>query len=870
MAQIDSHLSTGLRGLDSMLKGLIPGDNLVWQVESIEDYAPFLPPYCRAAEELGLPLIYFRFAKHRQLIPDGGYAEVHRCDPQEGLEVFLSSIHSVIERHGRGGYYVFDCLSDLACDWRSDQMLGNFFMLTCPYLYDVEAIAYFALMRNRHSVHATSAISDTAQVLLNVYRHKEQIYLHPWKVQARHSATMHMPHIWQDNTFRPITDSATVSEIMTSVPWGRLESGGVDCGIRARARARAEEVVRDVESGRATEQDRHECLRDMLQMLVTRDERILALAEKYFTLQDVLDVEKRMIGTGLVGGKAVGMLLARAIIRAETPHLHARSEPHDSFHIGSDVFYSFLVSNGVWWVREQQKKPETFLQGAQRARHRILTGQFPKRIEDQFQDMLDYFGQSPIIVRSSSLLEDNFGNAFAGKYESVFCANQGPRIRRLDDFLAAVRTIYASCMSHDALSYREQRHLLDKDEQMALLVQRVSGQPYGRSYYFPQVAGVGFSFNPYVWNEDIDPDAGMLRLVFGLGTRAVDRSDDDYTRIVSLNAPKRRPEANFDQVRRYSQRKVDLIDLEANQLLSASFKDIVAKSDNLPVEWFASRDHSTARQDGRASVEGASPWVLTFDKLFEDTNFIAEMREMLQTLHRVYDCPVDVEFTANFVADGQPKTSIVQCRPLQGMEGGRIVDVPEDIPPESLIIESHGAVIGQGRDCTISRIIYVVPDVYGHLPITDRYSIARVIGRLTRLGDRGRNENHAVLLMGPGRWATSSPELGVPVTFSDISSVSVVCEIVAMRGDIVPDVSLGTHFFSGLVEMEMLYFALFPKRPDSVLNATWLADQPNRLEEILPADAKWADAVRVIDTGGLTFKLNANPLFQRVVGYVAP
>ena len=162
--------------------------------------------------------------------------------------------------------------------------------------------------------------------------------------------------------------------------------------------------------------------------------------------------------------------------------------------------------------------------------------------------MLDYFGQSPIIVRSSSLLEDNYGNAFAGKYESVFCANQGPHAKRLQDFLSAVKTVYASTMSEKALRYRAQRGLLDRDEQMSLLVQRVSGGCYG-SLFFPQIAGVGLSRNPYVWSECIDPAAGVVRLVFGLGTRAVDRSDDDYTRIVALNAPERRPESDFDEVR---------------------------------------------------------------------------------------------------------------------------------------------------------------------------------------------------------------------------------------------------------------------------------------------------------------------------------
>ena len=287
-------------------------------------------------------------------------------------------------------------------------------------------------------------------------------------------------------------------------------------------------------------------------------------------MPDVLEIWKRMIGTGLIGGKSVGMLLARAILKQTAPHWLERLEAHDSFFVGSDVFYSFLVENDCWWLRQKQRDPNNYLDNVDEARRRILAGRFPEYLVKEFAEMVDYYGQSPIIVRSSSLLEDNYGNAFAGKYESVFCANQGPHAKRLQDFLSAVKAVYASSMSEKALRYRAQRGLLDRDEQMSLLVQRVSGGCHG-SLFFPQVAGVALSRNPYVWSEQIDPAAGMVRLVFGLGTRAVDRSDDDYTRIVALNAPERRPESDFDEVREFSQRKVDVIDLEANQPVSYDF-----------------------------------------------------------------------------------------------------------------------------------------------------------------------------------------------------------------------------------------------------------------------------------------------------------
>jgi pyruvate,water dikinase len=498
----------------------------------------------------------------------------------------------------------------------------------------------------------------------------------------------------------------------------------------------------------------------------------------------------------------------------------------------------------------------------------MVTGTFPDYIMRQFESMLDYFGQSPIIVRSSSLLEDNFGNAFAGKYESVFCANQGPRHKRLEDFLTAVKTIYASTMSEKALTYRSQRGLLDKDEQMALLVQRVSGGSYG-SLYYPQIAGVGFSFNPYVWSHYIDPEAGMLRLVFGLGTRAVDRSDDDYTRVVALNAPDRRCESNFDEVRQYAQRRVDVLDLEANQLVSSYFSDVVARSRRLPIEMFADVDEDLQRRSAEPGRREAPPYVLTFNRLFRQTNFVGDMRDMLAILEKAYDYPVDVEFTANFAPDGGYRINLVQCRPFQVRGGGTVIELPTDIPRQNMLLEAHGAVIGQSRMLDIDRFLYVVPSVYGQLPIVERYAVARLIGRVMQAdrGDKARN----IMLLGPGRWGTTTPSLGVPVKFGDINGVSVLCEIVAMRDDLVPDVSLGTHFFNELVELDMLYLALFPTREDNFLNRTFFESAPSRLTDLVPDAEQWAKVVRVIDLAdlpGRCARLHADTLSQKVVCYL--
>lgn len=864
-------LSTGLPKLDRVFRGLMQGDNIVWQVDSIEDYRPFVEPYLAYARESRQKLVYFRFAEHPPLLPQCEGMEVCRLEPQQGFEPFIAEIHRVINEVGRGGLFLFDCLSELAADWNSDRMLGNFFMLTCPHLYDRAAIAYFAILRNYHSFHAVKPISNTTQILIDAFHRHDRLYIHPIKVQHRHSATMYMLHVQEGDDFVPVTQSCVITETLADTPWSRQDAANYLRGFWSKTFAEAESLLQREQAGEDCAELIQKNFRRILRMLISRDEPVLRLAAEYFTLHNLLDIRRRMIGSGLIGGKSVGMLLARAILEKSAPRWREILEVHDSFYVGADVFYTYLVQNGCWWQMQKHKTGAPADEDeSETARRRILAGVFPDYIVAQFADMLDYYGQSPIIVRSSSLMEDNFGNAFAGKYESVFCANQGGPHKRLDDFLCAVRTVYASTLSPEALAYRARRGLLNQDEQMGLLIQRVSGATYG-NLFFPQAAGVGFSFNPYVWHENIEPEAGMLRLVFGVGTRAVDRSDDDYTRVVALNDPMRRLEANFSEVRQYAQRRVDVLDLEANQLTSTSFEEIVGRKPDLPLGMFASQDEELRRRMSGRPLNESLLWVLTFEKLLSETRFVEDMRGMLKTLAAAYSYPVDTEFTLNFFSPTEYKINVVQCRPLQVKGAGSITAPPQAIPARSLVLESRGPVIGESVQTAVDWVIYVVPSVYGEFPDNARYTVANIIGELTH---RDEVRDRTILLIGPGRWGTTTPSLGVPVTFAQINSVSVVCELVTMRKDLVPDVSLGTHFFNELVENDMLYLALYPDRQGYRLRQN-LLERPelNRLAELLPEHAEMAGAVRVLRTSDIAppggkFLLYANALTQRVLCYL--
>jgi len=776
----------------------------------------------------------------------------------------------VIERAGPGAFYVFDCLSDLAADWFSDRMLGNFFMITCPYLYELDTIAYFALQKHQHSFHATDSIGNTAQVIIEVFRKENRLFIHPMKVWQRHSPTMYALHSWEGDQFKPVTSSATITDILAGVPKPWLEFTIRRAGIWENTFQQAQQTVHALRQGLKPNHDPRELFQGLMKMLATRDRRFQALAEKYLDLADLVEIMQRMVGTGLIGGKSLGMLLARAILKQTDPKWTRLLESHDSFYVGSDVFYTYLVQNGCWWLRRRQKDLDLYLQQAEEACRKILAGTFPDYIQHQFMEMLEYFGQSPLIVRSSSLLEDNYGNAFSGKYESVFLANQGTPEERLENFMKAVRTVYASAMSEEGLRYRLHHGLLDHDEQMALLVQRVSGELH-RSLFFPQVAGVGFSFNPFVWNEDIDPKAGMLRLVFGLGTRAVDRADDDYTRLVALNAPLKRPEAKAQEAREFAQRRVDVLDLEAKQLLSREFEAVAQHFPPDLIGLFATPDEDTTSYRADENRKRAFSGMLSFERLLSETEFAPTMRELCHALQRAYNYPVDIEFTANFTRDDKFRINLLQCRPFQvriGGEGSR-VKMPEKIEPQNLFLQSRGPIIGHSLATVIDRVIYVVPSVYGQMAVSQRYSVARAIGRLTHL--EPPVARRTIMLVGPGRWGTSMPSLGVPVSFAEINTASVVCELALMHEGLVPDVSLGTHFFNDLVELDMLYLAVSPGREGHVLNEEFIRQRPNQLATLLPSAAAWAQVLWVVDSetstnGGAVF-LNVDSMKQRGVCY---
>ena len=856
MAAFD-RVESGIPMMDECFDNIRLGDNVVWRVDNLEEFKLFMEPYVKQAVEDKRNLIYFRFATHEPLLEPQEGLQIINVELNHRFENFTVEIHNHIEREGRDAFYVFDCLSELQTAWATDLMMGNFFQVTCPFLFILDTVAFFPVIRGKHSFQAIAKIRDTTQLFLDVYADCENVYVRPDKVWNRYSETMFLPHIYDLKTgdFKPILDGVAASRFYQVLGSNASSPDRSNMDSWDRFFNMAETMY---ENGLDVTEP---CYR-MCNIMMSRDERMRKMIKANFKPQDYFTVRKRMIGTGMIGGKACGMLLARKIIENRCPEVYHKLEPHDSFYIGSDVFYSYIVENKFWDLRIRQRTEEEYFSVAEEFAGRLMTGKFSREMEEQFVKLLEYYGQDPIIVRSSSILEDGFGNAFAGKYESVFCSNSGDMTERLEELENAVRTVYASTLGKSALDYRSRRGLQNRDEQMALLVQRVSGSYYGE-YYMPCVAGVGYSFSPYRFMDELDPSAGMLRLVMGLGTSAVDRTEGSYPRLVSLDKPKATTAKNSIERHQYSQRKLELMNRASRKLeqmdpdlvkpyLPAYLKKLLFEHDFDTERIF--RERGQSRDIEFVSCHG----------IVAKEDLMKQMQKILGAISKEYDYPVDTEFTINVSEDGDYVINLLQCRPLQVYQDAVEMEMPENVAEEKILFECRGSSMGLSRLERLDLIVFVDPVLYYNMPYKEKYKVAHAVGSVN-WGMRGKGKK--MLLLTPGRIGTSSPELGVPAQFSDISEFEAICEVSDSRAGYNPELSYGSHFFQDLVEAGILYNAIFENEKTIHYAPKMLEQYENILNLFGEGKEEIKDIVRVYDVSREGWYLCNDMKKERILCY---
>ena len=858
MAAFD-RIESGIPGLDKALDNIRLGDNVVWNVTNLNEFSYFVDPYVKQAKKDNRNLIYIRFSNDPPLIemtdedfrlldieeenPDTEFCmierdgiKIYRVNPYNQFETFTLEVHRIIEKEGFDAFYVFDCLSDLQAVWSTDLMMGNFFKVTCPFLFQLDTVAFFPIIRGRHSYDAIAKIRETTQLFLNVYSNSpEELYVTPLKVWNRYSQTMFLGHKFNPRTrsVKVLQDGQEVSKYYKALNSDKYQGGQtLDSWERYMLQVRMK-----YEEGQNIDD---ECDK-ICELMMTKDEKMLSRIKEYFTFEDYITIYDRRVGSGLVGGKSCGMLLARKIIERNCPDIYNNNfEPDDSFYIGSDLFYTYIVSNGLWDLRVKQRTPEGYYKYGKELEEALKNGTFSDQIKREFIKILDYFGQNPIIVRSSSFLEDGYGNAFAGKYESVFCVNRGSLEERLAAFEEAVKTVYSSTMNISALEYRKINGLDDTDEQMALLVQRVSGSYYG-DYFFPTAAGVGFSYSPYSPLPDMDNSKGMLRLVMGLGTKAVDRTKKDYPRIINLDKPEVTLMKDIKEKHRYSQHYLDVIDLkeitlhdipvdDGLEVIPGHAKRVLVEHDREAERMF--RERGQRRDIVFVNCEG----------MVKNKEFIGDMKEILSTLQTAYEYPVDIEYTVNVGENNTYNINLLQCRPLQVSVNNEVIEMPEDKDVFFHIKESS---MGMSRKNIIDTICYVDPHKYYEYPYAQKSSIPRIISDVNAYC---KNNDKTAILIVPGRIGTSSPELGIPVVFADISHFAAILEESYSEVGYMPELSFGSHMFQDLVEAEIYYGALFENEKNLEFNKKMVYERPNILKDInTNLSDEIYDMIQVID-----------------------
>jgi predicted nucleotidyltransferase len=606
----------------------------------------------------------------------------------------------------------------------------------------------------------------------------------------------------------------------------------------------------------------------------TDDVEFINTAKNFIEVSDFYDLVHHIISPatshGKLGGKSSGLFLASQIIRKSKEYADAVSavKVPKTWYIASDSLMNFIEYNHLEDVYNRK-----YLEVDQIRREYphivqvFKNSHFSPEITKGISLALDDFGEHPLIVRSSSLLEDRMGAAFSGKYKSLFLANQGTKVERLNALMDAIAEVYASLFSPDPIEYRAERGLLDLHEEMGVMIQEVVGTRVGR-YFMPAFAGVAFSNNEFRWSARIKRDDGLLRLVPGLGTRAVDRLGDDYPVLIAPGQPGLRVNVTADEVIRYSPKKADVINLETRRFETIEVADLLRECGT---SYPAINDVlSMADEDGlhRPVAFGWDPekddLVVTFEGLCSKTPFLSRMLALLKLLREKMGGPVDIEFAS----DGKD-FYLLQCRPQSFSIDATPVPIPRDVPPERVIFSAN-RYVSNGRVPDITHIVYVDPEGYGEIPdLQTLRDVGRVVGRLNSVLPKRQ-----FILIGPGRWGSRGDiKLGVSVTYSDINNTAVLMEVATKKGIYAPDLSFGTHFFQDLVEASIRYLPLFPGEGTTIFNDMFLRRSPSILASLLPEYAHLAEVVRVIDvprvTGGLILKVLMNAELDEAIGLLA-
>ncbi len=653
--------------------------------------------------------------------------------------------------------------------------------------------------------------------------------------------------------------------LIKAVDSGNVSLGAIiDAILRYRALSNGEAVLEPSTEKRL--------LVSLIRRFFSNDVGFINVAKRHLQVPDFFDLVTRIIfpsdSNGCLGGKSAGLFLARQILlrSAKDDGLFDDIRTPKTWYLTADCLTEFLRFNELEDVHDLKYKE---LEQVRIEYPNIIQlfkhARFPVYISARLAQALDDFGDAPIIVRSSSLLEDRAGSAFSGKYKSLFLANRGSRQERIDALLDAIAEIYASVFGPDPILYRIEHGLLDFYEEMGIMLQEVVGTRVG-PYLMPVYAGVAFSSNEFRWSPRLKREDGLIRMVPGLGTRAVDRIGNDYPVLLSPGQPALRVNASPEEIRHYSPSQVDVINLESGAFETVPIDQLLCACGtaipNLHQMVSVYRDGHISRPSPLSINTQCDELLFTFEGLITRTNFVRQLRSMLLTLQEGLGTPVDIEFASNGTS-----FYLLQCRPQYTERDDAPSIIRRDVPENETLFTAN-RFISNGRVPEITHIVYVSPQQYAQQTSLDTLvAIGQAVGRLNAILPKRR-----FILMGPGRWGSRGDiKQGVSVTYSDICNTAVLIEISLRKGSFEPELSFGTHFFQDMVEAGIRYIPLYPDEKDVVFNDYFLENAHNLLPEMLPDFAYLDGVLRVIDipqrVDGKVLRIQMNAELCEAIGF---
>ncbi len=538
------------------------------------------------------------------------------------------------------------------------------------------------------------------------------------------------------------------------------------------------------------------------------------MAKDAFKLDRDVDSGFYTIGTGSLGGKARGLIFLADLLRSNPQLSRAYPEVRiaipPTLVLASDVFEAFISENQLEDVRQKSLSDDTLAQ-------QFMAGRISADVEQSLRQFLTH-ADYPLAVRSSGLMEDAKYHAYAGLYSTYMLSNDQPDAeRRLGRLLQAVKLIYASTFFKEPRAYARRVGHDIRQDCMAVIVQQLAGIRRG-PYCYPDISGVAQSRNHYPM-AGIPSEDGLATIALGLGRQVV--SGGRALRF-SPRHPQRLPQySTVEDVMAHAQRRFYALPmgqdtpLEIEDSSNLIRREVSSAIDELPLAAIAGT-YVLAEHRIRDSVQMAGPKVLTFAGVLKYQQFpLAGLLSDFLVLGRTaLGVPVEMEFAVSLSSVIQPLAQfhLLQLRPMTaGVQGAQV-----NIGAEAHAICYTRHAMGNGVQ-TLTDIVFVKPDTF------DPASTRTIAAQTARLNTAMERQQRNYLLIGPGRWGSADPWLGIPVRWADISQVGAIVETFSEKINAEP--SQGAHFFHNLAALGISYLGVTPRAPDT-LNWSWLLAQP--------------------------------------------